>query len=88
MSAAKVAAIAGIIWGIVVGVLMLLNIGVETYMGRLYRGYHTIDVLVSLPEIISLPVAYGVTGFIAAYIGALLYNFVAKKFGGVKVDLK
>ena len=88
MSAAKLAAIAGILWGLLVGVLVLLNMGIELYMGRLYRGYHTIDFLVDIPDIVALPLAYGITAFITAYIGALLYNFVAKKFGGIKVDLK
>jgi hypothetical protein len=88
MSAARMAAIAGIIWGLAVGVLMILNVGAEMYMGRLYRGYHTIIPSIGVPEIIALPIAYGITGYIGAYIGALLYNLVAKQFGGIKVDLK
>ena len=88
MSAARLAAIAGILWGLVVGALMLLNVGAEMYMGRLYRGYHTIIPSVGIPEIVALPIAYGITGYIGAYVGALLYNYVAKKFGGIKVDLK
>ena len=88
MSAARMAAIAGIIWGILVGVLSFMEVGVQDYMGRFYMGYHRFLPMTGIVEVIILPVAYGMTGFIVAYIGALIYNYVAKKFGGIKIDMK
>lgn len=88
MSAAKLAGIAGLIWGLVIGILIFAGIAVTQYMGRFYRGYVEFVPGMTGNEIIVLPVAYAVTGFVGAYILAILYNFVAKKFGGIKVDLK
>lgn len=88
MSAARLAAIAGIIWGLVIGILVFLGTGIADSMGRLYVGYEGIMPMVGVAAIIALPIGYGITGFISAYVGAMLYNFVAKKFGGIKIDLK
>lgn len=88
MSAAKLAAIAGVIWGLIVGALILTGISIAPYLGRFYMAYQTQLPMTGSAIIITLPIAYGVTGFISAYIGAMLYNFVAKQIGGVKVDLK
>jgi hypothetical protein len=36
---------------------------------------------------LALPVLYGVAGLIFGYLGALVYNLVAKYVGGIKVEL-
>jgi hypothetical protein len=38
--------------------------------------------------IVILPILYGAMGFIGGYISALLYNFVAKKVGGIEIELE
>ncbi|MGY4884413.1 MAG: DUF3566 domain-containing protein [Nanobdellota archaeon] len=38
-------------------------------------------------SILVIPVIYGVLGFIIGVIGAWLYNIVAKKVGGIEVEL-
>ena len=37
---------------------------------------------------IVLPLAYGIMGWISGYIGAWIYNFVAKSLGGVQVEVE
>ncbi len=91
MSAAKLTAVAGVLWGLAVGILLQTNVNIEDYMGRLYLGYQKLEMLLSMEgvyAVVYLPIAYGITGFVSAYIGALIYNFVADKIGGIKVDLK
>jgi hypothetical protein len=88
MSAARLAAVAGFIWGLAVGVLVFIGTDVAQYMGRMYMGYQAMLPVTGVAMIVALPIAYCITGFIGAYICALLYNFVAGKFGGIKIDLK
>ena len=38
--------------------------------------------------IIVLPFFYGVLGFIMAFVQAWLYNLIAKKTGGVEIDVE
>lgn len=37
--------------------------------------------------LIIIPIFYGVVGFIFGALGAVVYNFVAKKFGGLEIEL-
>jgi hypothetical protein len=37
--------------------------------------------------LIVVPVFYGLAGFIIGALGAAVYNFVAKKFGGLEIEL-
>jgi len=88
MSAAKVSAVLGIIFGLVVAIGIMVGLGVQQYMGRFYTAYQTYLPMTGYAMLVILPIAYGVTGFVGTYICVLLYNWVAKQVGGVKVDLK
>lgn len=33
--------------------------------------------------LIAMPILYGLCGFVATFIGAILYNFIASKIGGI-----
>ena len=37
--------------------------------------------------LIVIPILYGVIGFVIGAFGAAIYNFVAKKFGGLEIEL-
>ena len=37
--------------------------------------------------LILVPVFYGLAGFVVGALGAVIYNFVAKKFGGLEIEL-
>ena len=86
MSLAKVLAVMGVIWGLLITVLALLGVAITSYMGRLYQGFGMMGL--GTYEIILLPILYGIVGFISGYVGAWLYNYVVKFVGGVKVELK
>jgi len=32
-------------------------------------------------------ILYGLTGYFVGYVGAIVYNFIAKKFGGIKLKI-
>ena len=87
MSAAKMAAVLGAIFGLVAAVATLIVPSLEDSMGRFYANYQAYLPLGGILNIVILPIAYGITMFIAAFIGSYVYNFIAGKIGGVKVDL-
>jgi len=89
-SVAKVAGLFGVIWGLLVGIfLLILGTTATRFMGRFFMGFETLfPLVIGVAAIIALPILYGITGFIAGYIVSYVYNFVAKKVGGVKIDLK
>ncbi|WP_111670764.1 DUF3566 domain-containing protein [Algoriphagus litoralis] len=37
--------------------------------------------------LILIPIVYGVIGFVIGALGAWVYNFVARKFGGLEIEL-
>jgi hypothetical protein len=89
LSSAKVVGVFGAVWGLFVAVAVnFFQSGFEQYMGRFYTVFKIVFPTGGLLELIELPVFYGLIGFVAAYIGATLYNLLAKQMGGIKVDLK
>jgi hypothetical protein len=38
--------------------------------------------------VVLIPLIYGVLGLVLGYLMALLYNFVAKKVGGIKFEIE
>lgn len=38
--------------------------------------------------VVIFPVLYGVMGFVFGFLVALLYNFIAKKVGGIELDVE
>jgi len=84
MSAAKLAGLMGLVWGVVVGILVaIVGLGFTGYIG-----YTDETPFTGVVAIVAFPILYAISGFIGSYIFALLYNYVASKIGGVKVDLK
>jgi len=86
MSLAKILAVMGIIWGLVIAVVSLLFAPMQSYMGRFYAGFEAMGL--GAFGIILLPIYYAIIGFIGGYIGAWIYNYVVKFVGGVKIELK
>lgn len=89
MSLARVAAIGAAIWGFIVGLLIALSFSVVNFTGRVFMGFEMMGLGpgVGMLGIILFPIAYGIAAFVGAYVLALIYNWVAKKFGGIKVDI-
>lgn len=88
-SAAKVAAVLGIIWGLLVAIVItFVSTSFTGYMGRFYSMFGTMMPVVGYTALVTLPISYGLSGLVCGYVGSLVYNLVAKQVGGIKVDLK
>ena len=74
MSLAKVSSLMGLVYGIVADVLVFL----------FPSDWSTYGYLIFL----AFPLTYAVVGFLSGLVGAFLYNFIAKRVGGVKFNLK
>jgi len=48
----------------------------------------TITIAIALAMAVFLPIMYAVMGFIIGIISAFLYNFIAKRIGGIQVDVE
>jgi hypothetical protein len=85
MSFGKVAAIFGAIVGFFLGLLMSA-VGISlTFPGTM--GIVATLIGLGITMIIVLPIAYATLWFLIAVVFAVIYNFIAKKFGGVKIDI-
>jgi hypothetical protein len=74
-----IAAIFGLLLGIFYGIFSsFLNSTASTTNNSFVFGWW---------GVIIFPVLYGLIGFIAGAIGALLYNLISKWVGGVELDL-
>ena len=74
-----IAAIFGLLLGIFYGIFSsFLNSSASTTNNSFVFGWW---------GVIIFPVLYGLIGFIAGAIGALLYNLISKWVGGVELDL-
>jgi hypothetical protein len=84
MSLAKVQAVIGLIMGLVVGILVATFGG----LASLAPGGRLVAVAFGIASIIIFPIVYAVMGFIGGLIGAWIYNFVARRIGGIRVVLR
>jgi hypothetical protein len=52
--------------------------------------YYTegVTILGIVISVILVPIIYGILGFVFGAISALIYNFAAKRIGGIEFDLK
>ncbi|MEM7813593.1 MAG: hypothetical protein QW548_01695 [Candidatus Aenigmatarchaeota archaeon] len=70
---AAVSAVMGLILGIAVAVL-----GTALLPGMVGFG---------ILSIVAFPIMYGIAGLVFGALGALIYNFVAEKIGGIRVTV-
>jgi hypothetical protein len=68
----------GLVGGVVVFLISLFS---------LITG-HTSGIVVGIIFLILIPIAYGLMGFVLGYLTALLYNYVAKKTGGIEFEVE
>lgn len=83
ISLARVYAVISLIVGLIVGIFVALT----GSLIALAPGSSRIVAAFGIASVIIFPIFYGVTGFVAGYVGALIYNIVAKNVGGVKLSL-
>jgi len=80
MSLAKVSTTMGVVFGFLFGILLAIGAtmpGMPTMIGG----------VIGIAAIVVLPIVYGIVGFIWGIIIAIVYNFIAKKIGGVKIKI-
>ena len=87
MSAAKVSATVGIIMGLILAILSFAFSRFVPMQGMMS------SMSLSLPTsgiatLVMLPISYAIFGFISGFVWSVIYNFIADKIGGVKIDLK
>ena len=81
-------AILGLIFGLLYAIIVT-SIGAITETGSVYPGLDSGGIgMVWLVGIIIAPIIYGVIGFIFTIISAALYNVIAPRIGGIKVELE
>ncbi|MFC1575075.1 hypothetical protein ACFL5A_00310 [Gemmatimonadota bacterium] len=80
---AKLQAIVMAVVGLVCGILYAFGGAIyELLTGTLNSG-----TALAFMALIGMPILFGAFGFLAGAVGALLYNFAAKGFGGIEIDL-
>lgn len=85
LPAAKIGSIISGVIGLITGVLVFIF---SSLFSVAFHGPHSLAVFgVGAASIIILPIALLIVGFVCTAIEAWLYNIVANKIGGVKVDL-
>ncbi len=86
LSLAKIAGLFGIIYGLVAGILMAVVIS-QAGMEGISQQFGTITNFGSA-VIVILPILYGALYFIAGIVTAFIYNVLASRIGGVKLQLE
>lgn len=75
----QTAKVAGLVYGLL-GILLLPFFLIPAFLGAEDAGFPAAFALV-------LPIVYGVFGYIFTALGCALYNWVARKVGGVEFNL-
>ena len=83
VSLAQILGLIYLVGGLIFGIL-LIGIDYSLGLGQLAAAYGAWVAL--LP--IMYAVIFSLLGMICGLIGAILYNFFAKRAGGIKIDLK
>lgn len=95
LSLAKIQGVLGLIFGLIIGgILALLSLalaGVASQSGApggTQGGALAVFAAFGIFSIVLYPLFYGVGGFLAGLIGALVYNLCAKVVGGVEITVE
>lgn len=86
LSLAKVSAAISAIIGLIVGLLLtILALPVLTIIAA--AGFGGIGTGLGIASIVIFPITGGIGGFIGGAIIAVIYNFIAPRIGGIKINL-
>jgi predicted membrane-bound mannosyltransferase len=86
MSMATVTAVIAAIWGFIAGIFAALGAGMLAALDSA-TGMGMFSAYMGVASIVIFPIMYAIAGFIGGAITAFVYNIVAQKVGGVKLDL-
>jgi len=88
LSAGKIAGLLYAMIGLLFGaVFSVIGMAGATFASEAGDGAPFLGALFGVGAIIVLPIFYGVLGFIAFAIGAVLYNVLAGMVGGLRVEV-
>lgn len=89
MSAGKISAILMLLLGILVGLIMLV-VGIFILIYSVATGDFTslLSFFGMFVMVMLIVVFYTLMGFVAGIIYAAVYNLIARKWGGLKIELK
>lgn len=83
VSVANIYALLSVIIGLIIGLFSaIVSCGIGAVAG-MPGGFG-----LGFIGIIVLPILYGIMGWVSGAIGAALYNFVAGRVGGIKIELE
>lgn len=92
LSCAKVYGIICVFIGLIAGLLVA---GVTTVARQIFGPGPGSDAfqdglgyMIGPGAILSYPIFYGILGFVSGFLGALLYNWIAKHIGGIEVEFE
>lgn len=89
LSAGKIAGLLYAMIGLLFGaVFSVIGMAGATFASESGDGAPFLGALFGVGAIIVLPIFYGVLGFIAFAIGAVLYNVLAGMVGGLRVEVE
>lgn len=84
-SLAKLQAVVGAALGLIVGALVSVGFlaggGTMASMGVMERAF-------GLAAIVAFPLVYGLVGFVAGAVGAVVYNAAAGRMGGISFEVE
>ena len=84
-SVAKIMALLYAIFGFIFGILAaIMSLFVSSQEAE---GGQALALFFGILAPLVLPVIYGVFGWFSGYVGAWIYNFAARKVGGVQFDI-
>ena len=69
-------AVIGLIIGAVISIFALMEGDADT--GRIHA--------FGIAAIVALPIFYGLIGLVGGYVSAWIYNFIAKRVGGIEIE--
>jgi hypothetical protein len=83
LSAGKISALINLIFGLIIGVMY----GVFAIIFGALSGHAGITFIsAGVALMIGAPIFYGLLGLIMGLLGAVIYNFIASRFGGLEVE--
>lgn len=83
MSSGRLTGVLSAVMGIIFGIIYGLMIGIMAIVSRQYA-----LAIIGIVILIAAPIFYGLFGFLWGLFVAFIYNIIANKFGGIKIELK
>jgi hypothetical protein len=87
VSLGKMLAIIWAIFGFIAGLFAAIGLGATTGLTPIAGTMPWLPAAVGAFAIVLFPIVFAIMGFVAGVVCAFIYNVVAKRFGGVMLDL-